>query len=138
MNPFFSKSSISKMEPFLVECVDKLCRALRQYAVENKPVELQTAYMALTLDVISSYAFGSPFGLLEKPGFSPEWKQAILSSIEAGIVNRHFPWLATAMVNLPESVAAVISQPAAFFLKLQRVSVHFPVPQMMCGAADAD
>lgn len=121
LNPFFPKSSIVKVEPLVVECVDKLCNALDAYSSSKEPVELQTTYMALTLDVISCYAFGKSFGLLDKPGFSPEWKKAILGSIEAGIVNRHFPWLATVLMNLPESVAAAISAPAAFFIQLQRV-----------------
>lgn len=76
--------------------------------------------MALTLDVISHYAFGEPFGLIEKPGFSPEWKKVLGSTIEAGIMNRHFPWLADMMMSLPESIAASISAPVAFFLRIQR------------------
>ena len=78
--------------------------------------------MALTLDVISHYAFGESFGLLEKEGFSPEWKKALLDTIEAGTVNRHFPWLADILMTCPESVAAAVSKPIAFFLQIQKVS----------------
>jgi hypothetical protein len=83
-------------------------------------IEMETAFMALTLDVVSTYAFGSSFGLLEKPGFSPEWKEALKAIIEAGILNRHMPWMAYAMMNLPDSVAGAISRPVAHFLKLQK------------------
>ena len=77
--------------------------------------------MALTLDVISHYAFGESFGLVEKDGFSPEWKQALLDMIEAGAVNRHLPWLADCLMMLPDNAAAAISKPIAFFLQVQKV-----------------
>ena len=121
LNPFFSRSSVTKVEPLILECVNKLCNALEASSSSQSPVELQTAFMALTLDIISCYAFGQSFDLLDKPGFSPDWKKAILGSIEASIVNRHFPWLATVLMNLPKSVAAAISAPAAFFIQFQKV-----------------
>ena len=77
--------------------------------------------MALTLDLISHYAFGESLGLVEKEGFSPEWKKALLDMIEAGTVNRHLPWLADCLMILPDSAAAAISKPIAFFLQVQKV-----------------
>ncbi|TKA81274.1 hypothetical protein B0A49_00228 [Cryomyces minteri] len=120
LNPFFSKQSIVKLEPIIQDKVDKLCDAMKGYIESGKPVELQTAYMALTLDVISHYAFEEFFGLTEKPGFSPEWKKVLLATIEAGIMNRHLPWVADVLMSLPDSVAAAVSAPVAFFLQIQR------------------
>ena len=119
------------IEPVIQDKVDKLCTAVERYIASGTVVEMQTAYMALTLDVISHYAFGESLGLVEKRGFSPEWKKALLDMIEAGTVNRHLPWLADILMNLPDRVAATISQPIAFFLQVQKVgglrpSLYFP------------
>ncbi|KAG9695483.1 alcohol oxidase, partial [Aureobasidium melanogenum] len=100
--------------------MDQLCVALQGYIMSGQPVELQTAYMALTLDVISQYAFGESLGLVKKPGFSPEWNKMLHATIEAGIMNRHFPWLADLMMSLPTWLAASISGPVAFFLRIQK------------------
>jgi len=121
LNPFFSKRSILAIEPLIQDKVDRFCNAIREHIKSGQAVELQTAYMALTLDVISHYAFGQSFGLVETPGFSPAWKNAICGGIEAGIVNRHFPWVADILMTLPDSFAAYVSAPAAFFLQIQRV-----------------
>lgn len=72
LNPFFSKASIAAIEPLVQDKVDRLCQALAAHVESGKAVELQTAFVALTLDVILHYAFGAPAGLLERPGFSPE------------------------------------------------------------------
>lgn len=109
-------------EPVIQRTMDQLCVALKGYVATGEPVELQTAYMALTLDVISQYAFGESFGLVQRPGFSPEWNKMLHATIEAGIMNRHFPWLADVMMNLPAWLAASISGPVAFFLRIQQVS----------------
>lgn len=121
LSPFFSKRAVAGIEPLVRARVDKLAAALARRGLDARPVELQTAFMALTLDVISHYAFGQPFGLVDTPDFAPAWKKAILASIEAGIVNRHFPWLGAVLSSLPEAMAVRVSAPAAFFVQLQRV-----------------
>jgi hypothetical protein len=123
LNPFFSKRSIAAFEPVIQSTMDQLCLALKSHILSGDPVELQTAYMALTLDVISQYAFGESLGLVQKPGFSPEWNKMLHATIEAGIMNRHFPWLADVMMSLPTWLAASISGPVAFFVQIQRVSI---------------
>ena len=122
LNPFFSKRSIVAIEPLIQDKVNKLCDAVGLYIKSGKPLELQTAYMALTLDVISHYAFGETLRLVEKEGFSPDWKKALLDMIEAGTLNRHLPWLADCLMMLPDSVATAVSTPIAFFLQVQKVS----------------
>lgn len=122
LNPFFSKRSIVAIEPLIQDKVNKLCDAVEKHIISGEPFELQTAYMALTLDVISHYAFGESLGLLEKERFSPEWKKALLDMIEAGTVNRHLPWLADCLMMLPDSFAVAVSKPLAFFLQVQKVS----------------
>ncbi len=106
--------------------MNKLCDAIGAYSQSGQPVELHTAYVALTLDFISHYAFGESFGLLERRGFSPAWKRALIDSIEAGRVVRYFPWLADIMKTLPESLVVALNKPIAVFLHMQKVRNEIP------------
>ena len=119
LNPFFSKSSIVAIEPLIQERVDKLSEVLSRYATAGAVMEMHNAFTSLTLDIISTYAFGESYGLLELPGFSPEWKEALKATVESSIMNRHLPWVADLLGFLPNSIAARISEPVGFFLSIQ-------------------
>ncbi|KAL1600670.1 hypothetical protein SLS60_007058 [Paraconiothyrium brasiliense] len=119
LNPFFSRASVISIETLIQERVDRLCEALREYAQSKAVVEMHTAFMSLTLDIISTYAFGECYGLLDKPGFSPEWKHAVEAMTESSITNRHLPWVADTLSKIPPHLAAKISEPVSFFLGVQ-------------------
>ena len=121
LNPFFSKKSILAIEPLIQEKVDKLCTILERSRESQEPVELGLAYMALTLDVISHYAFGEPYGLIEKPGFSPLWKDVVRNTMESFALVRMLPWVLVLLKALPRSMVALIDEGMAFYLGLERV-----------------
>ena len=77
--------------------------------------------MSLTLDVVSHYAFGKSLGLVERPEFSPQWKEVIKMAMEGLTVVRNFPWLETVMEALPDSIASKISNKTVFFRHVQEV-----------------
>lgn len=82
LNPFFSKKSITSIETLIQDKVDKLCIVLSNYANTEEPVELGLAHVALSLDIISHYAFGKSFGLVEPSSFSPLWKNVMNMTTE--------------------------------------------------------
>ena len=91
LNPFFSKKSVTSIETLIQDKVDKLCIALSNYADTGEPVELGLAYMALSLEIISHYAFGKYFGLVEQPGFSPLWKDVVTMTMESFSLLQNLP-----------------------------------------------
>lgn len=119
LNPFFSRPSIVAIEPFIQERVDKLCQVLEENIASNAVMEMHNAFTSLTLDIISLYAFGECYGLLDLPGFSLEWKHGLEAMVESSIVNRHLPWVADALSLLPNAIAAKISEPVGFFLSVR-------------------
>ena len=120
-NHMFSKRAIEAVGPVLQDKVDVLCKAVEGYLVSGEVMSLDLAYIALTIDMISEYAFGESFKLLEKPGFSQEWKDAILGQFESAIPLRHTPWLMSILMLLPDSVASKINKPTAAFLENRAV-----------------
>ena len=126
VNPFFSKKSISAIEPLIQEKVDLLCTALGEYAPDGsdgqragKEIELGLAYMSLTLDIISHYAFGKSYGLLSLPGFSQLWKDVIEQTMESFALVRNLPWLPELLKKLPMPITRMLDKGIAFYLQME-------------------
>ena len=126
LSPFFSKKSISAIEPLIQSKVDLLCTALGEYAPggtdegrAGKEVELGVAYMSLTLDIISHYAFGKSYGLLELPGFSQKWKDVVEKVMESFALVRNLPWVPELLKKLPMPITKMIDTGMAFYLQME-------------------
>ncbi|KAF6220284.1 hypothetical protein HO133_003416 [Letharia lupina] len=126
LNPFFSKKSISAIEPLIQNKVDLLCTALGEYAPggsdekrAGKEIELGLAYMSLTLDIISHYAFGKSYGLLDLPGFSQLWKDVVENVMESFALVRNLPWLPEVLKKLPMPITKMIDTGMAFYLQME-------------------
>ncbi len=126
LNPFFSQKSISAIEPLIQDKVDLLCTALGEYAPggtdekrAGKEIELGVAYMSLTLDIISHYAFGKSYGLLNLPGFSQMWKDVVENVMESFALVRNLPWLPELLKKLPMPLTRTIDTGMAFYLQME-------------------
>ena len=126
INPFFSKKSITAMEPLIQSKVDLLCSALGEYAPDGSDeeragqvIELGLAYMSLALDVISHYAFGKSYGLLQVPGFSQLWKDVVENIMESFALVRNLPWLPELFKKLPMPITRMLDKRMAFYLQME-------------------
>ena len=126
MNPFFSKKNVSTLEPLIQSKVDLLCAALGEYAPDGsdekragKEIELGVAYMSLALDVISDYAFGKSYGLLDLPGFSQLWKEVVEEVMESFALVRNLPWLPELLKKLPMPIIRLLDKGMAFYLQME-------------------
>ena len=68
LNPCFSKRSVQVLEAVIREKVDELLAGLRKALNMNQVVDLSAAYVALTVDMVSEYAFGECTNSLRKDG----------------------------------------------------------------------
>ena len=127
LNPFFSKRSIIGIEPQIQEKVDRFCHRLEAYAGKNEPLNLSAAYMSLTMDVITHYAYGEPLGLLDLPDFGARWREMIKMSLECMPFVRHFPWLMDVLEKVPYTVALKCSASIALMLYFQLVKASTPL-----------
>ncbi|CAG2102957.1 unnamed protein product [Medioppia subpectinata] len=59
MTPAFSSAKMRKMYSMIKTCLNELLEALDVYAIDNNEVDMKTMYGNLTMDVISSCAFGT-------------------------------------------------------------------------------
>lgn len=101
-NPYFSKQSVSQLQPLLVQAaVNKLCERLAKYQAAGKPVVMAHAYACLTLDVISEYAFAEGYNLLDKDEFDSEQYESMMSFMKMGHLLKQFGWLLPLLSSMP-------------------------------------
>jgi cytochrome P450 len=95
--PFFSKSSIRRLEPLIINKISKLCARLEAKSQVVSPservVNLTHAFTALTGDVISTVCFGQPTGFLDLDDLGRDWYEGRVIGSRSPHLLRQFPWL---------------------------------------------
>lgn len=102
LNRYFSKASVTKLEPRISSYASKLCCNLKTYAGSGKPIDLTAAISCYTTDVVTEYAFARSFGCLEDPSFTYSFHRAILEMGKTFNWIKHFPVLLKVLFSLPE------------------------------------
>lgn len=124
LNPFFSKRAVNECAGFIQSCVSKLCARLEEFHASQKPVELQVAYNALTLDVITMLYLGRSYGSLEKPDFDPQLGKGIASGGELRLLLKHFPWIIKVFALLPSSITLRLNRNAVDLVNRRKVTLY--------------
>lgn len=109
LGPFFSKRNVASLEDRIKAKIDLFCRRLEEYRGLEKPVNLTAASLALTMDILTEYAFAEDFGLLKQEDFNAEWSDTILSIMQALPLVRHFKWFLRLGGALPEFSARCVA-----------------------------
>jgi cytochrome P450 len=84
-------------------------------------VRLDAAYMALTMDIITHYAFGESYNYLAEPDFKLEWKETVVGGSASGAVIRQLPWAFGIMKSLPLAVLSKVAREASLLLQWQHM-----------------
>ncbi|KAF2144118.1 uncharacterized protein K452DRAFT_267281 [Aplosporella prunicola CBS 121167] len=108
LNPFFSKRSVTRLEPVIQANVDKLCQRLQAFTGTAQPVNLRDAFTALSADVIGSFAFGRSYGFLDVPDFNPGWHKLMIDLSRGTHLMKQFGWLYTIMTHIPQKLVSIV------------------------------
>ena len=122
LNKFFSKSSVTRLEPVIQEKVDKLLSRLRQYQESENPITISLAFACFTNDVVSEYAFGKSYDYLgTSRDFHTDFHDAMVSVSEVSHILKQVPWLIALMQKVPPKVMKVLDPKIMSFLTFQKV-----------------
>lgn len=119
LNRFFSKASVSKLEPIIHNAIEKLVTQLEIDAGSGSPVAMNNAFSCMTTDIVTEYAFAKSSDFLSSPTFEPNFHRAIIAGSDMGPWVKQFPWVVTLMNKLPESIVVRINPEAAIYVKFQ-------------------
>lgn len=84
-------------------------------------IRLDAAYMALTMDIITHYAFGESYNYLAEPDFKLEWKDTVIGGSASGALIRQFPWVFPVMKSVPLKVMSQLAPEATLLLRWQKM-----------------
>ena len=101
LNPYFSKQSVTHLEPVIKSLVDALCQRFREAQRSGEPINLGLAYSALTADIITKYSFGKSYEYLTKPDFGAEWPAILIGVAELSHLLKQFGWLYPLIQAMP-------------------------------------
>lgn len=59
MNNFFSKASVTRLEPLIHHHIHKMCDKISHYGKEGKPILIRNAAVAVTVDIVTEYCIRS-------------------------------------------------------------------------------
>ena len=120
LSPFFSKRNIYALEGLIIGKVDEL---VERFAIAHQTAEvipLLHATGALTMDIISVYAYGTDVRKLQQPDWAGKELEAYSKLSQLGPFGRHFAYISKiVLVTLPMSVVEKIS-PAATLIPRNR------------------
>ncbi len=117
---FFSKTSVKKLEPLILRCVNLLCRQLEANADTRRPVNLSDAFNCMTADIVTQYSFSGGTHFLDSPDFDPSFRGAINAATSLGFTLKFFPWITPIMLSVPNSLVTRLSPELRSFLQFQK------------------
>lgn len=102
--PYFSRASVSQLEPSVQANINKLVSYLQDLQGTGEVVNLINMFISLTADIITNYAFASPFGFLDTPDFAPGWRKAMTDVSETSHLFKQFGFIEPTMRLIPPSI----------------------------------
>ena len=137
-SPYFSKQSIGRIHPALIQpTVDKLCRKLAYSQDKEEPIVITHAWACLTADIASAYSFPQGYDLLSRPGFDGghyNYKAWMAFSWTTHTC-RHMAWLFTIINIMPLPFIKLVS--SAFYMSLrERDNLLSQAKAMKAGQVD--
>ncbi|KAH0566183.1 hypothetical protein GP486_000415 [Trichoglossum hirsutum] len=120
LNPRFSRKSVLELEGVVQSKVQKLCQKVADMLHTNKPVDLHHGFRAISIDVITDYAFDNCYDLLDKAGFGLEFFSMIDAILPTFWIFYQWPLLQSVAMNIPAWLAKLTNKHIASHLKLQQ------------------
>lgn len=119
MNPYFSKRSITAMEPLIHERITALLGRFDGALREGKRISLDKAFSAMTADIITQRFFGFHYDYLSVPDLVFPIREAFQGVSEIFHWTRFVPWAIAYLKKLPIPVIRLILPPVGTLLALQ-------------------
>ncbi|KAF9465444.1 cytochrome P450 [Collybia nuda] len=112
LRPLFSRRAILKLEGVVQTTVDKLVsRILSPEYTQGAPVNLRMAYLATSMEVITTYCFARSYGAVT-PSFNHPTLIAMESIGPTFMILQHFPFMKPLIFDMPLWLARIMNPEA--------------------------
>jgi cytochrome P450 len=124
INPLFSRKVVLDLEGVVQSKVQKLCTRLSDSLRAGTPMDLHHGFRAVSVDVITDYAFDNSYNLLDKPSLGKEFFDMLREMVPVFWVFQQFPFLQKLSAMLPLWLAVRMSPGLGHFAQLHMVNVY--------------
>ncbi|KAK3044690.1 hypothetical protein LTS18_000614, partial [Coniosporium uncinatum] len=124
LNPMFSRQMVLKLEEVVQDKARRLCRLTSDAIKEKKPADLHHAFRAVSVDVITDYAFDKSFDLLDSPDLGAEFFKMVRGVGPAMWFFQQFPSMIPVGLATPPWLAPYLSPALGHVTNLQMEGVH--------------
>lgn len=119
MNPMFSRQKVLDLESIVQDKVDKVILRMQDGVESNKPVDLHHAFRAVSVDVISEFAFGSCYDFLDKDDIGAKFFEMARGIGPALFAFQQFPSLQSLALKTPPWLAPWLSRALGYVTSMQ-------------------
>jgi hypothetical protein len=76
--------------------------------------------MALTMDTITEYCYGSSYNYISEPDFKLEWKESMATLFEGAALRRALPWLTGFLQKFPDKYIVSLMPQMGILIRWQK------------------
>ena len=93
---------------------------------------MRDAYAALTMDIITEYAFAKSYGCVDSPDFASEWPRVIDAVSAQAALTKQFPSVLETMKMMPDILVEKLSPDMMLLINFQKVGTVLFSPTITC------
>lgn len=122
LNPFFSRRAVLNLEEIVQDKAFKLLRRLQEAVNSGRPFDIASACKAVSIDVISLYAFDECWDQLDREDLG-SWYEDVIRTIAGPVLFtlQQWPFLAKPLLSIPDAIASRMDPAMAGLLFMQQV-----------------
>ncbi|KAK5118214.1 hypothetical protein LTR85_008194 [Meristemomyces frigidus] len=124
LNPMFSRQKVLELEGIVQQKARKVCARMQAGVDKNEPVDLHHAFRAVSVDVISDFAFGECYNFLDKDDIGANFFAMARGIGPALWAFQQFPSLQSLALKTPPWMAPYLSTPLGYVTGMQMECVR--------------
>jgi len=116
---------VLELEEVVQSKMRTLCQRVRDSLDANKPINLHSGFRAISIDIITDYAFNNCYNSLEKKNFGAEFSEMVRGTGPIFWFFQQFPTVQVVAQGMPYWLAEILSPSVGAFLDTQKVRAAF-------------
>lgn len=123
LDPFFARRKVLSLEALVQSRAARLISIIRERFAREEAVDLHHAFRSISVDVVTDYAFGESYDLLEKPDLGKEYFDLTGGIGPSWWVFQQWPLVQKFALALPPWVAMKMDASLNHILTLMEVRI---------------
>lgn len=121
LNPFFSRKMVLELESIVQSKAEKLAALAKRKFSAGQALNLHYAFRSISVDVITEYAFGQCYDLLDKDDLGQQLFEMVQGIGPTMWIFQQWPGLQKVAFSMPPALASFMSPPVGQVLRLTEV-----------------